>query len=283
MTKQNQPESNYLAIPPNISGILRQSGLMFYCYYANVRSGPKRNFELRTFDFYCLLQMVDGDGIFADDIHPVPVEIPSGGGLIVTPAARHQYGAGRNYFVEDSICFYGPAADAFFRAGIIRQGLINFGSERVLLPIIEKLRTGLLTDYLQANVMVQQLLIDLHWRNNVESGSQSSNDMEHLLKRINRNPHEVWGVRKMAEFCGISENHLRRLFHRRIGLAPKQYVEQLKMRNAAELLVGTELKISEIASKLGYDDPYHFIRRFTEKTGIAPGRYRRKQKERLLH
>ena len=46
------------------------------------------------------------------------------------------------------------------------------------------------------------------------------------------------------------------------------------MRQAVELLIGTQLQITEIAARLGYVDPYHFNRRFAAKTGLPPGRYR---------
>ncbi|HNX27067.1 MAG TPA: helix-turn-helix transcriptional regulator [Phycisphaerae bacterium] len=254
---------------------------MFYCYYDNVKSGIKDFSRMRTFDYYCLLQFVDGNGYFKDDAHPVPVKIPREGGLIVIPGARQEYGAELDCFVEDSVCFYGPAADALFNAGIIRQGIIHFGKERRLLPIIEKIRTGLLSSYLEANVMLMQLLFDLHWQNHAGKDFASAGNIEQLLQQINRKQQQMWTVKKMAKFCSISENHLRRLFRRHTGMPPKQYLEQCKMRSATELLIGTDLKIAEIAAQLGYDDPYHFIRRFSTKIGISPGMYRKQHLSRF--
>lgn len=275
MTKENYSEVNYFPIPAGIAEILRQTGLTFYCYYDNTRSNVKDFTRRRTFHFYCLLQLLEGDGLFVDDTHPAPVPFAPGQGLIITPGTQQEYGAGQDYFVEDSVCFYGPAADAFFQAGILRQGIINFGKERLLLPIINKIRAGTLTGYLEAHLMLLQLLLDLHRRNSGDHDSPSRRNLERLLDQINKSPQEWWTVKAMAAFCNISENYLRRLFLRQTGMTPKEYIEQVKMRRAAELLNSTELKINEIAGQLGYTDPYHFIRRFTAKTGIAPGRYRK--------
>jgi hypothetical protein len=62
MTKENLSEVSYFPLPAGIADILRQSGLIFHCYYENVRSAVKDFSRQRTFPFYCLLQLVDGDG-----------------------------------------------------------------------------------------------------------------------------------------------------------------------------------------------------------------------------
>jgi len=274
MTKDKLSETNYLAIPPAITPILRQTGINFYCYYENVRSCPK-NFRLRRrFSFYCLLHFIDGDCALADDAHPEPHPLKVGQGLLVPPGVPQEYGAFQNYFVEDSICFTGPTADAFLQAGIIRHGIIEIGRERILLPLINRIRAGTLTDFLSAGVMLQQLLLDLHHDNSTSHFSEPQRRLQRLLTMLNQHPQEWWTVKNMAEFCNISENYLRRLFLEQTGMSPKEYVEQMKMRQAVELLTGTNLQVNEIATRLGYADPYHFNRRFAARTGLPPGRYR---------
>ena len=50
------------------------------------------------------------------------------------------------------------------------------------------------------------------------------------------------------------------------------YFIQLKIRKACELLDQTDSTIREIASQLGYDDPYYFSRIFKKDTGLLPRR-----------
>jgi len=275
MTKANHSEVNYLAIPPGLGAILRQTGFSPYCYYENVRSGPKDWRQRRTFPFYCLLHFLEGECCFADDDHPEPVRLTPGQGLLVLPGCRQEYGAVSGYFVEDSICFVGPTADAFRQAGILRQNIVEIGRERLLLPVINQIRNGTLTAFLQAGVMLQQLLLDLHRNRLRQHVSEPERRLQKLLAQIHKTPGEWWTVKNMAGYCNISENYLRRLFYEQTGQAPKEYLEQFKMRQATELLIGTALSVQEIAARLGYVDPYHFIRRFTVRTGLPPGRYRR--------
>lgn len=58
-------------------------------------------------------------------------------------------------------------------------------------------------------------------------------------------------------------------------MRPKRYLEEFKLRQAAELLVSGSLPVAEIAARLGYRDPYHFSRRFKHFAGVSPERYRR--------
>jgi AraC-like DNA-binding protein len=78
----------------------------------------------------------------------------------------------------------------------------------------------------------------------------------------------------MAEFCNLSEPQFRKVFKAVIGMPPKNYIDRLKVQQAAETLSSGNMKISEISKKFGYLDPFHFSRRFKEITGMAPENYR---------
>ena len=99
--------------------------------------------------------------------------------------------------------------------------------------------------------------------------------VEELLEAIKSRPKHWWTVEEMAEFCNLSPDQFRRNFRQHTGMLPKSYVEEFKLRQAAELLVSTALPVSEVAGRLGYRDPYHFSRRFKNFSGISPERYRR--------
>ena len=61
----------------------------------------------------------------------------------------------------------------------------------------------------------------------------------------------------------------------RYGVLPKLYIDKLRLNKAAELLVETNLNIAEIAEMMGYQDPFHFSRRFKAVIGFSPQQYRR--------
>ena len=276
-SKSNTPgEVNTSPVPPLIKNSVLRSGLWICSYYENVPSTDKASLVLRNFNFYVITHLIDGNGIYLDENTNAPVQLNPGAGIIVSPTFKNSYGGNGKNFVEDSIGFMGPAADVLYQAGIIRDGLINLGQERRLLPIIQKLREATLPAQLEANIMLLQLLMEISKEsyNNTQTQPHSAR-LQRLTKEISNTPGKWWTVKEMAEYCNISANYLRLLFKQQYDASPKHYIENIKMNKAIELLSNSNLKVSEIALKLGYVDPYHFIRRFTATFSVSPSRYRK--------
>jgi len=58
-------------------------------------------------------------------------------------------------------------------------------------------------------------------------------------------------------------------------MSPIDYFIRLKIHFACQLLTQTDLKIKEIADRIGYDDPYYFSRLFKQVTGQSPKVYKK--------
>jgi len=86
-------------------------------------------------------------------------------------------------------------------------------------------------------------------------------------------------VATLAAQANISPSHFFALFKRRLGSTPIDYFTRLRMQRACRLLEQTPLSIKEVASKLGYDDPFYFSRVFKSVNRMAPSDYRMVQKE----
>lgn len=80
-------------------------------------------------------------------------------------------------------------------------------------------------------------------------------------------------VKTLAKLCGISETYFRQLFFSRYGATPKEYLINLRIRYAKELLSSGELSVSGVAFMCGYSEPCHFSREFSRITGVCPSDY----------
>ena len=80
---------------------------------------------------------------------------------------------------------------------------------------------------------------------------------------------------KLASECKISEVYFRKLFTRHYGISPKQYIIDLRMQKAKQLLGEGSLSVSAISESCGFSNPYHFCRLFKQHTGISPSAYRK--------
>lgn len=79
---------------------------------------------------------------------------------------------------------------------------------------------------------------------------------------------------ELAAIAGLSPAHFCRSFRKTTGKPPHQYLLQLRLKKAQELLTQTNLGVGEIAAAVGYDDPSYFARLFKKQIGITPNKFR---------
>ena len=79
----------------------------------------------------------------------------------------------------------------------------------------------------------------------------------------------------LAEKLGISEVYLRKLFHEHYGTSPKQYIIDMRIQKARQLLENGTETITEISEQCGFSSLYHFCRLFKAKVGLTPSDYRK--------
>jgi len=59
-----------------------------------------------------------------------------------------------------------------------------------------------------------------------------------------------------------------------LDMPPQQFIEQQRIRRATELLEHSGYSIAEISSRVGFDSPFYFSRRFKKATGQSPRAFR---------
>lgn len=108
-------------------------------------------------------------------------------------------------------------------------------------------------------------------------------DNEQLINRLTHfmreNIERKVPIRDFSQFLQISPSHLNRIFVRRFGTPPMTYFIRLKIEAASRMLIHSDLKIGQIAAKLGYSEAAYFCRQFAKVTGMSPERFRQYHRE----
>lgn len=84
----------------------------------------------------------------------------------------------------------------------------------------------------------------------------------------------------IAKNAHISEVYLRKLFSAKYHISPKQYILDIRIQKAKQLLTNSQHSVSFISEQCGFSSVYTFSRCFKEKTGISPTEY---AKENRMH
>lgn len=102
--------------------------------------------------------------------------------------------------------------------------------------------------------------------------------VEQALALLDRGLVPECDVSHLAAAIHLSVPHLRLLFRRHLGVAPKTYLQQRRLGMAKGLLVETDLPVAIIAQRLGFVAPHHFSAAFTQAEGLPPSAWRRRQR-----
>ncbi|KOP67043.1 hypothetical protein AMS62_18675 [Bacillus sp. FJAT-18019] len=107
--------------------------------------------------------------------------------------------------------------------------------------------------------------------------NKKNQEYEHLIQKVTQYIAEHYhldiSLDQCAQICNLSPPYLSKLFKRVMGISFIEYLTQVRVGKAMELLVTTDLLVNEIAEQVGYN-PKNFIRVFKKQTGLPPGQYR---------
>jgi AraC-like DNA-binding protein len=83
----------------------------------------------------------------------------------------------------------------------------------------------------------------------------------------------------LAERYGYTKDYLIRLFKRRYGDTPMNFLVSSRMENAASLILHTDVSVTEIAYAVGYTDYSVFYKNFLKYHKISPSEYKKRKRE----
>lgn len=99
-----------------------------------------------------------------------------------------------------------------------------------------------------------------------------------ILDYISNNLHRPITHQELSKVFSYHKNSINRLLIRATGLSLKNYVIEMRIKKASELLKYSKKSIGEIGELCGYNSPVFFSRQFREKTGYTPKEYRENNK-----
>ncbi len=94
------------------------------------------------------------------------------------------------------------------------------------------------------------------------------------ISHAETNLHRPVSVAEMAEIAGYHPSHFTKLFHKRFGVSPAQFIIRKKNNYAMEQLATTSRPINDISNSLGFSSQFYFCSFFKKQTGMTPSEYR---------
>ena len=105
----------------------------------------------------------------------------------------------------------------------------------------------------------------------VQTHSQFSTVFDLIERKLSPNLR----IEELARAYGTTLHAFSMAFARNTSMSPKAYLKRRLNQQAVQLLLTSDLKIKEVAGKLGFSDEFHFSRFFRAANGMPPSHYRR--------
>lgn len=91
---------------------------------------------------------------------------------------------------------------------------------------------------------------------------------------------EEFSLQEAADYVNLSMQYMSKLFRKEMGVTFVDYLTSVRIRKSIDLFQDEDLKIYEIAERVGYATQHYFSTVFKKNLGVSPAEYRRKMKER---
>ncbi len=180
-----------------------------------------------------------------------------------------------------------PLSSLFPRISIIRdEQLQEHAWLRTLLDTLSSEHmsnrpgTAMVVNKLTEVLLVELIRINFgHGTNRPLLRALSDKQIGHALQLLHNRPEKAWSLETLSTDVGMSRASFAKRFKSLVELTMFDYLTQLRLQRACELLTNTSQSLYEIANSVGYESDLSFTRTFKKKLGVTPTHYRKQSLE----
>lgn len=279
-----------VVLPKFIINEIEDDSVRRLLYLTDVGFYPQAQFHYRKREKGCcqfiLIYCIEGEGWISVNgkkniVYPNQY-------FIIPPDVAHAYGCSdKNPWSIYWVHFSGELAPQFYDSSGSTQTIAPFKIDRIddrirlFGEIMQNLEMGYCRENLDyANICLGHFLASFKYIRQFRqirkiSGSDFVGDAILFMKE---NIGRKLSLNDLAAETGLSASHFSLVFRTKTGRSPIDYLTHLRIQEACRWLDHSDLRINQIAGKIGYDDSYYFSRTFKKVMGISPAAYRKQPK-----
>lgn len=127
----------------------------------------------------------------------------------------------------------------------------------------------------------QEIIYYIH-KYQLQEAITSSSAMEQAKQFIEEHYATALSIEQLAQMTKLSPKYFVDLFKRKYGRSAMEYAAELRMKEAKRLMMQADLKLREIAHRVGYSDEFYFSRKFKKEIGVSPSVYMNYRRRRVV-
>lgn len=229
-----------------------------------------------------ILYITRGRGVFESEACGLR-KVEEGTVLLLLPGVWHRYMPDpETGWKEHWVSFDGRQPAQFLRHGILAadRAVLDIGLDEGIIDLYQRILERIDGEKIGFKEIVAALAYQILARIHAVEKSRrfQGPEAESLVQKAKACMTDRVGsqvrLEELAYELGVGYSRFRRLFRHYTGLAPAQYLLQLRLNKARDLLTGTSLTAKEIALLTGFESQFYFSKFFRKRTGLSPIRFR---------
>ena len=226
-------------------------------------------------DDYFLIYVTDG--IFSTEIDGITYNLKKGAVVLFPPKYKYHYW-GKPPSKYLCAHFTGSHAEklltdlGFSLEPYVLEGEFSPKIESLFDKMVEQFLTK--APFLQYSLacLLSEILLTIA-TNRVRNDGYCT--LKKSIKYIHENFTERIEVPELAKMEGLSNSRYIALFTEEMGKTPREYILDVRLGRACELLVSTDIPVGHVGTLSGYRDQYFFSKIFKKHLGMSPCDYRK--------
>ncbi|NHN29471.1 helix-turn-helix domain-containing protein [Paenibacillus agricola] len=126
----------------------------------------------------------------------------------------------------------------------------------------------------QLQEVIQRFYAQIIETTKPQKGQKSGNLVSLIEKYIQEHYTQDLGLEQIADEMGVSVKYVSRIFKDKTDVYLTDYINQVRIDKAKELLTQTDMRVNDIAASIGIHSRTTFLRVFKKVEGVSPNEYR---------
>jgi len=170
--------------------------------------------------------------------------------------------------------------DNYPRVGVIL--LTAYGSKEIVIQALESRADDFLDkpyDVDEIHIKLKRFFASRPLQE--EKGGNYKSSIRRVVRLMEKNYEKFLTLQDASDLVLLSPKYISRLFKKETRIGFTEFRTNLKIRHAKKILKSSSCTVSQVADRIGYQNPASFIKMFKKVTGNTPTEYRQKN-SRLL-
>jgi len=288
LLKDGFKNSKIYVIPMHIVNDLKKNSLTKALHFSDIGLFTHALYHYREringSDQYILIYCIDGEGFVK--FNGIKKTVSKDSLVIIPKNTPHCYGSVfKKPWTILWVHFLGEASDSF--ANLYKNNnILKIQTEKKakIIALFDEifllLDKGITLEALAFSSLILGNIMGIFLLNNQITSdiTSSRNKINESILFMANNLDKNFSLNELSEKIGFSKTHYTSLFREATGVSPIDYFIRLKIQKSCQYLDMTDLKIIQIATQLGFADPYYFSRAFKKIMGVSPINYKKIKK-----